>query len=261
MTHIAKHHGKQEGECNYGVHRCRGIEGEDMTEVKEKQTCEAEHSLASSWRNAFSGVQPHLDWPPGSWPLRRHQRCFGNQLWKSWGETGSVEVWKKAGGCRKNRPRCHSSSDDGEEGEIKMKGLRSEAVCLVITSPRLQLYVSAIVRCLTPPSLRALCSSGSLAVGHQASAIRHLSVTDGLQRFSTIWTALHFCTRTFHWGSTATARISSCCKKASVCDNTWGKGKWQWGFNQHAENPHYWYCFYIASLYRHYNGEATSSWL
>lgn len=85
----------------------------------------------------------------------------------------------------------------------------------------LQLKVPAVLSPLTPPSLRALCSSGSLAVGHQASAIRHLSVTEGLQRFSTIWTALHFCTRTFHWGSTATARISSCCRKASVCDITW----------------------------------------
>lgn len=77
------------------------------------------------------------------------------------------------------------------------------------------------LRPLTPPSLRALCSSGSLAVGHQASAIRHLSVTDGLQRLSTICTALHFCTRTFHWGSTATACISTCCRKVSVCSITY----------------------------------------
>lgn len=81
---------------------------------------------------------------------------------------------------------------------------------------------SVWLRPLTPPSRRALCSSGSLAVGHQASAIRHLSVTDGLQRLSTICTALHFCTRTFHWGSTATAFISSCCRKVSVCDITCG---------------------------------------
>lgn len=82
--------------------------------------------------------------------------------------------------------------------------------------------ISSPLQCfLTPPSLRALCSSGSWATGHQASAIKHLSVTEGLQRFSTIWTALHFWTRTFHWGSTATTCISICCRKVSVCDSTW----------------------------------------
>lgn len=31
MTHIPKHHSKQEGECNDGVHRCRGMEGKRWT--------------------------------------------------------------------------------------------------------------------------------------------------------------------------------------------------------------------------------------
>lgn len=47
MTHIPKHHRKQEGECNDGVHRCRDVETKDGTGVKENQ-CEAAPSLAYS---------------------------------------------------------------------------------------------------------------------------------------------------------------------------------------------------------------------
>ena len=73
---------------------------------------------------------------------------------------------------------------------------------------------------LTVPSISALCSSSSFLTGHQASAIRHLSVTDGLQRLSTVCTALHFRTRTRHRGSCATARVSSCCRYCSVWART-----------------------------------------
>lgn len=111
---------------------------------------------------------------------------------------------------------------------LKMEGKAAHQL-FYFTKSNLQQHCMSLICCcvhLTPPSLRALCSSGSLAVGHQASAIRHLSVTEGLQRFSTSWMALHFWTRTFHWGRRATARCSSCCRKASVWDNTW---KTRWG--------------------------------
>lgn len=47
MTHIPKHHRKQEGECNDGVDRCGDIETKDGTRVKGNQ-CEAARSLACS---------------------------------------------------------------------------------------------------------------------------------------------------------------------------------------------------------------------
>lgn len=80
---------------------------------------------------------------------------------------------------------------------------------------------------LTVPSLRALCRAGSWLTGHQASAIRHLSVTDGLHRFSTIWTALHFWIWTFHCGRTPTARASSCWRYCSVWESTCVECRWE----------------------------------
>lgn len=77
----------------------------------------------------FRGVPTHLDWLHGSWPLRRHRQCSGNRPWKSWGETGWVEGRLRAGGCRKSRPRCRSSSEDGE------KSVR----IIYVKSPHLQL--------------------------------------------------------------------------------------------------------------------------
>lgn len=49
---------------------------------------------------------------------------------------------------------------------------------------------------LTVPSMSALCRSRSFFSGHQASAMRHLSVTEGLHRFMMECMALYFPTRT-----------------------------------------------------------------
>lgn len=55
VTHVPKHHSKQEGERDDGVHRCTHIDREDVTQVTEKYTCYSEHSPL------LSGVGPYPD--------------------------------------------------------------------------------------------------------------------------------------------------------------------------------------------------------